>query len=815
MKFYPNPFMMTYKTIFNRFVVLLFCSLFPSLLPAQSGFGNAELWNERWLFNLADDSISIAPNYDDSKWRSVDLPHDWSVEHPMSPHLASCTGYLPGGVAWYRKHFNGSSLGEDAKKYIYFEGIYNRSHVYLNGHLLGYRPSGFAALCYDMTPYLNTDGDNVLAIRVDHSRSADSRWYTGSGIYRNVYLVRSAATHFSLWGNTWSLKNISRSRATINFDLDVENPNGVLTAEVSLKDAEGSEVARRRVKIGSSGKTHAELVVRNPKRWSPTSPYLYTAHIRLLRNGRDIDSDRMPVGIRTLRWDPNKGFALNGQWMKVKGVCLHEDAGVLGNAVPAPVWERRLKELKSIGVNAIRMSHNPHAPMIYDLCDRLGLLVMDEASDEWEFPKRKWLEGWNVGTPGFQGTFDYFEEWIDRDVRDMVRCNRRHPSIFMWSIGNEVDYPNDPYSHPVLNGNSITQPMYGGYDEHAPHAERIGRIAKRLAAVVRGEDRTRAVTGALAGVVMSNETAYPEAVDVVGYNYTESRYAEDHNKYPNRVIYGSENRHDYPAWKAVRDHDFISGQFLWTGIDYLGESGRWPSRGSEPGLLNLGGFRKPLGWWRAALWSDKPSTYIGAYPIRTRDGQRGRRRKGGDAPSIYAQDVWNFDEGEAVRVVCYTNQAKAQLRLNGNIVGKAKAPEIESGIVYWDIPYQSGTLVGEGLDEKGKITSSYEIKTSGRPYALQAKILDAQDGFYQIELCVIDEHGVVVKLADNEITCTVLGQGRLLGMENSDNRDITNKRDNRERVHGGRMMVYISNGSGIRFSSPLLKGCELKFVPRD
>ncbi len=799
----------------NRILLVLLFFLSSSLLPAQPGFGKVELWNTGWLFSLTNDSTASTPHYDDSKWRQLELPHDWSVEYPMSPHLASCTGYLPGGIGWYRKHFDGSSLGEDARKYIYFEGIYNRSKVYLNGHLLGYRPSGFAAFCYDMTPYLNTRGDNVLAIRVDHSQSADSRWYTGSGIYRNVYLVRSGATHFALWGNTWNLKRVNRSRATIGFDLEVENADSPLIAEVSLKDADGAKVARRRVKVGGNGKAHAELLVKSPRRWSPTTPYLYTAHIKLLCNGVAIDTDRMPVGIRTLLWHADKGFALNGQWLKVKGVCLHEDAGVLGNAVPAPVWERRLKELKSIGVNAIRMSHNPHAPMLYNLCDRLGLLVMDEASDEWEFPKRKWLQGWNVGTPGFQGTFDYFEEWIERDVRDMVRCNRRHPSIFMWSIGNEVDYPNDPYSHPILNGSSITQPMYGGYNEKAPHADRIGKIAKRLAAVVRNEDQSRAVTGALAGVVMSNETEYPEAVDVVGYNYTESRYAEDHEKYPNRVIYGSENRHDYPAWKAVRDNDFIFGQFLWTGIDYLGESGPWPSRGSEPGLLNLGGFRKPLGWWRAALWSDKPSTYIGAYPIRTRDGQRGRRRRGGDAPSIYAQDVWNFDEGQTVRIVCYTNQAKARLRLNGNIVGEAKTPEVETGIVYWDIPYQPGTLVGEGLDENGKMTSSYEIKTSGRPYALQAKILDVQDGFYQIELNVIDDQGVLVKLADNEITCTVRGGGSLLGMENSDNRDITNKRDNRERVFGGRMMVYIKNGTEARFSSPLLKGYELKLGNRN
>lgn len=279
--------------------------------------------------------------------------------------------------------------------------------------------------------------------------------------------------------------------------------------------------------------------------------------------------------------------------MKVKGVCLHHDAGVLGAVVPPEVWERRLNNLKEIGVNAIRMSHNPQAPVVYDLCDRLGLLIMDEASDEWEFPKRKWVKGWNKGEPAYNGSFDFFEEWIEQDVTDMVRRDRNHPSIFMWSIGNEVDYPNDPYSHPILDGSTINQPMFGGYKPDAPDAMRIGKIAKRLAACVRAVDTSRPVTGALAGVVMSNQTEYPEAIDVVGYNYTENRYDEDHATYPNRVIYGSENGSGLEAWYAVKDKEFIFGQFIWTGTDYLGESGAWPSRGLYTGLLDFGSFPKP------------------------------------------------------------------------------------------------------------------------------------------------------------------------------------------------------------------------------
>lgn len=576
---------------------------------AQTSFGKAERIDNGWLFRLQDDSNAMNFDYDDSRWQRVVLPHDWGVTQPMSPDRGSCQGYLPGGIGWYRLHLRPDDvrLSEGQRLFIYFEGVYNRSSVYLNGQLLGYRPSGFASFLYDLTPHLHRDGSNVLAVRVDHSRQDDSRWYTGSGIYRPVWLVRSPDVHLALWGSAWRIRQLTASKAIVDVDVETtdetHSSTSSLTAMVEILDADGKVVASTRTPIKAQDRRTVSLTVKQPRRWSLTSPYLYKIVTRLQDDDRDTDRAEVPLGLRTLTFSPDKGFALNGEWMKVKGVCLHDDAGVLGTAVPKDVWQTRLVNLKSLGCNAIRMSHNPHAPALYELCDSLGLLVMDEASDEWEFPKRKWLKGWNQGTPGFEGTFDFFEEWIDRDVADMVRRDRCHPSVFLWSIGNEVDYPNDPYSHPVLNGDKdMTQPVYGGYKPEQPNAERIGTIAKRLSAVVRSIDSSRAVTGALAGVVMSNETAYPEAVDVVGYNYTESRYVEDHKKYPKRVIYGSENRHDLAAWQAVTENEHIFGQFLWTGIDYLGESGPWPARGSEAGLIDLAGFVKPNGWVRARMW---------------------------------------------------------------------------------------------------------------------------------------------------------------------------------------------------------------------
>lgn len=781
-------------------------------LRGQVSFGDATKFNDGWLFKLTDDSTIVRPAYEDKDWRKLMLPHDWSVEAQLSPSLASCTGYLPGGIGWYRKHFKISDNA--ARHYIYFEGIYNRSEVYLNGHLLGKRPNGYVSFLYDMTPYLK-EGDNVLAVRVDHSRYADSRWYTGSGIYRDVWLIAATETHFAQWGVAWHATSLTNRQAVVAVNMDVEKhveTNDKLELSASLYDATGKQVAQRRTPIADRKKgitkESLSLKVANPHRWNLNDPYLYTLKTEILSNGKRIDGSETKVGLRTLNFDPNKGFALNGEWMKVKGVCLHHDAGVLGAAVPEEVWYRRLVNLKEIGVNAIRMSHNPQAPIVYDLCDRLGLLVMDEVSDEWEFPKRKWVQGWNVGEPNFDGTFDFFEEWIERDVTDMVRRDRNHPSIFLWSIGNEVDYPNDPYSHPILDGSKISQPMFGGYQKDAPDAMRIGVIAKRLAACVRAVDTSRPITGAWAGVVMSNQTEYADAIDVVGYNYTEDRYDEDHATYPNRIIYGSETRSDIDAWYATKNKEFIFGQFIWTGTDYLGESGRWPSRGLYTGLLDFGSFPKPRGYFRASLWSEKPTTYIGTYPIH-------------NYLSVDAWDTWNYNLGQEVRVVCYTNAPQARLLLNGKVIGEMKPYDEKTGIIHWDVPYQAGELRAEGCDKAGNVLSSYAIKTSGRPYAIRVTAdrttLSKDRATAHLTVEVVDENGVIVKLADNDITCTVDGPGRLLGLEGSNNSDMSDYTDNHHRVYHGRLLAYIQTTGTtgtirVKFISPLLKGAEVVLV---
>jgi hypothetical protein len=773
----------------------------------QVSFGKPEKINDGWKFYLGDPENAQAVAFDASKWRTLDLPHDWSVEGTLSPSLASCTGYLPGGIGWYRKTIHIPSEKQQEKIYLYFEGVYNRSEVFVNGQSVGKRPNGYISFMYDVTPFVRFGEPNTIAVRVDHSLSADSRWYTGSGIYRDVWLVTAGQIHIAQWGVFCYTKSVDNRKAVLTVETEIENATGNkvdLTVVQQLLTNDGKEVAKSTKKTNSGNKVLQELTVTNPLLWSTQQPNLYQLKTTLLQNGKTIDETTATIGIRTFTFDPDKGFALNGQWMKMKGVCIHHDAGVLGAAVPREVWKRRLEILKEIGCNAIRMSHNPQATDVYQVCDELGLLVMDEAFDEWEFSKRKWLKGWNIGIPGFEGSYDFFDEWSSRDAADMVRRDRNHVSIFAWSIGNEVDYPNDPYSHPVLDGTTISQPIYGGYQPDQPDAMRLGRVAERLASVVREHDVSRPVTGALAGIVMSNATTYPEALDIVGYNYTEDRYAEDHANYPKRVIYGSENRHDMMAWKSVRDNEFIFGQFLWTGIDFLGEAGAWPSRGSQAGLLDLCGFMKPRAYYRQALWAEKPVAYIGAFPV-----QEGRRTSG-DA----AWPVWNFNEGQMIRVVCFTNASKAKLLLNGNEAGQTKNCDDETGWISWDIPFKPGTLEVVGMDASGNKTCGYTIRTSGRPYALTASAdhtsIRKEKGLAQVSIQVVDADGIPVILSDDELTCTIEGPAKLLGLEAGNQADMGNYRDPVQRVFRGRLLAYIQatgdQGSVIvKFSAPWLK----------
>lgn len=771
------------------------------------------LFNDGWRFHKGDIIGADKPDMNDADWRRVVLPHDWSIEGPYDEQWASATGYLPGGIGWYRKQFEIAPNLRSKNIFIYFDGVYKNSEVWINGQYLGKRPNGFVPFQYEITKYLNKTGKNVMAVKADHSDFADSRWYTGSGIYRNVYLIATDPVHIDLWGVKFTTPKVSDSKATARISVSAVNQSAAnlpVIFKATLLDTMGKTVAttQQQIKIGANDSREVNLsfTINNPALWSTENPQLYKLQTALLVQGKVVDDVTEEVGFRSVAFDADKGFYLNGKNMKLKGVCLHDDAGALGVAVPEAVWVRRLQKLKEAGCNSVRMSHNPHADYLYNLMDRMGFLVMDEAFDEWELGKNKWIKGWNVGQPGKDGYHSDFTAWADRDVKDMVLRNINHPSIFMWSIGNEIDYPNDPYTHEVLSTGRNPQ-IYGrGFMAGFPAAGRLGELAKQLVAVVKKYDTSRVVTSALAGVVMSNETTYPEELDIVGYNYQEYRYPDDHKKYPARIIYGSENGHALSAWTAVTDNDYISGQYLWTGIDYLGEARTWPSKANGAGLLDLAGFPKSEFYFRQSLWSDKPMIFAGTAAISRNNSGGGRRNM---------LPTWNYTAGDSVRIHCFTNCDEAELFLNGTSLGRKKLADAkDTRILTWQTIFQPGELMVKGY-KNGLEINQQIIKTAGEAYGIKAvadvhSLNHNKQELAHIEIEAVDKNSNPVYGAANETTVSIEGPAVLLGLENGDLSSHEDDKATKRKLYNGKLLAYVQaqNKPGtitIKISSPGLQ----------
>ena len=792
---------------------------------------------EGWRFHKGDPSTAMQPAFDDSAWRAVRVPHDWSMDEPFSPAYGSGNGYAAGGVGWYRHRFTLTPAQQGRRVRIDFDGVYSHAQVWINGHLLGGRANGYIGFGFELTPYLFTDKPNVLAVRVDRSRQTDSRWFTGSGLYRAVRLRFTDTLHIAPWGVFVQTPEVSEARARVQVQTTLHNSGRERRAYVlrsELLSPDGQAVLARAdqramLEPGESREVPQALQLATPQRWGPATPVLYTLRSRVLsgepRSEGLTDELHTPFGVREFRFTPDRGFFLNGQPLKLRGVALHHDAGSLGAAVPVAVLAQRLQALQALGVNAIRTSHNPAAPELLQLTDRLGLLVQVEAFDEFTPAKNKWVEGWNVGVPSRHGYAEDFLRDGVRDLEDLVRRDRNHASVVMWSIGNEVDYPNDPFSHPVLGAR---------YRPQNPPASELTRLARPLVQAVKRLDPTRPVTAALASLAMSEAVGLPELLDVVGYNYQEQRYAEDRARHPQRVIYGSENRHDHRAWTVVRDTPAISAQFLWTGFDYLGEAGRYPLRAADFGLFDLAGYLKPRGAFRASLWAPQPVVELAA---ATADAVQHASTSGQGTPLLDQQkrarveQHWNWPAGTAMVVSAYANTEAVQLWLNGRLLATQPASAAVEGVLSFALPFEPGELRAVGL-QGGQPVASTVLQTAGeaarielrpRPApAVAAPLAQAlgEGEVLQFEFHITDSAGVRVPEAQTRLQFTLQGPVEILGIGNGHLADVDNPRDDEHAAHQGRGLLVLRRTAPaagaaaalparVRVSAPGLAAAEL------
>ena len=733
--------------------------------------GKITALNDNWKFHYGDVPEADFMGYDDNAWRIVDIPHDWSVENPFDKSNASGTGYLPGGRAWYRKHFCLENV-KGKRVRLTFGGVYKHARVYVNSHHLGSWAYGYSTFTFDISEFVR-EGENVISVRVEHDEVADSRWFTGSGIYRDVTLEITDMNCFEKNAVFVTTKEVADGKAILKIDYST---TGCDDTEFILEDADGEWVASGGCE---AEKGTAEIIVPAAKLWSPDTPYLYTLECHAFRDMQITDVITVPVGIRTIEFDADKGFFLNGENMKLKGVCVHHDAGALGAAVPKSVWKRRLEKFRAAGCNAIRTAHNPPSSDLLDLCDEMGFLVMDEAFDEWEGAKNKWWQGHNVYPPKRFGYAEDFPMWHKADLEAMVLRDRNHPCIIMWSIGNEIDYPNDPYVTPlfdeVLGNNDNGKPKEERmYDDRKPDAGRLTTIAKELVDIVHNIDTTRPVLSAMSFPELSTRTGFADVLDISGYNYRERLYDEDHRRFPDRVILGSENGHDVAAWNAVKDNEYIAGQFLWTGIDFLGECTGWPVRISQAGMLDLCGNEKPLYYRRKALWTDTPFVNIAV--------SKGEKEKTNTWTDKFS---YNFSDGEKIQVSCYTNESRVELFLNDKSLGASEVDE--NCRVTWEIPFEKGTLRAETANAHDTLSTSYEAER------IELSVYEDESDIAQIEVSILDKNGNQAS-SDEIIHYQLVGDGRILGIENGKPDDLTCYNEKYRSTYGGKSVVYVKKG---------------------
>lgn len=780
------------------FLLAVFCFSVFRLAGQPAGREN---FDTGWKFHLGDITGAENPALNDQKWRQLDLPHDWSIEGNFSPDnpATNLGASLPGGIGWYRKTFTVTGT-KDKCRFIQFDGVYMNSTVWINGHLLGNRPFGYSTFQYNMTSYLN-EGENVITVKVDNSLQPNSRWYSGSGIYRHVWLITTSPVYVAQWGTYVTTPKVTEKEATVNIQTTVVNG---YQDRASLKiisfvfDGSGAEVASQnqsmKIQPGSEAVLNSNLKINSPRLWDIQHPNLYRLVTKIYDGNELKDTYNTTFGIRSIEFRSDSGFFLNGNNVKVLGVCMHHDLGCLGAALNTRALTRQLEILKSMGCNAIRTSHNPPSPDLLDLCDQMGFLVMDEAFDVWNLEKMKY--DYHL----------YFKDWHERDLSDMVLRDRNHPSVFLWSIGNEIPEKNHT--------------KYGG-----------AAIAKELDTIVKKYDRTRFTTSAFAGVWRADTTFMSDKVDVIGINYTVERYPEEKAKHPDGFFIASENcsslsdrgiyhfpadsaigptkdmhcssfdnrgtYYDRPAkmitqttWRAVKETPYVAGMFVWTGFDYLGEPAYpYPCISSSFGIVDLCGFPKDVYYFYKSQWTSEPVLHLLPH--------------------------WNWKEGQQIDVVAYTNCDAVKLFLNDKLVGEQafadtkiryytnqweKIIDLGEGqklSLDWKVPFESGTLRAEGY-KNGKLIATDVVKTASDPARIELTAdrsviqADGKDLSF-ITVRINDDKGTLVPNADNLVIFNIEGEGEIVGVANGNPVSLEPAKGKQRRAFSGMCQVVIQS----------------------
>ncbi|MBK1878540.1 glycoside hydrolase family 2 TIM barrel-domain containing protein [Pelagicoccus mobilis] len=791
-------------------------------------------FNFGWRFALEDETRFSGQGFDDSKWRELRLPHDWSVGFSFDKEKGEgATGYLVGGIGWYRKHFPTPEGGDDVSTFVVFDGVYNNSEFWVNGHKLGFHPYGYSPIKYDLTPYLTKDGsDNVIAVRVDHSRYCDSRWYTGSGIYRNVKLVTVSKVHVPIWGTFVTTPEVSAEKAEVSLEYKLRNDSGqAVEAKVTTRFycpgryEVASVTDMVSLSAGSEATRNQKTSIANPHRWDLETPELYKAVTTVIVDDEILDTYDTVFGIRSIRFDPNEGFFLNGRNELIKGVCLHHDAGLVGAAVPKEVWRRRFQALKDGGCNAIRIAHNPGSTEFIDLCDEMGLLVQNEFFDEWDNPKDKRLNK-EEQEPDYlsEGYTRYFQEWAEADLKAVMLRDRNHPSIIQWSIGNEIEwtYPRDVaatgffnmswegnyfWEHPPRNFEEIKE----AYDNSPADNYTLADTAKKLAAWTRELDTSRPVIANCILPSVSHVTGYGEALDIVGYSYRRVMYDLCHENFPDKVIMGTENLGQWHEWKAIEERPHICGTFLWTGIDYMGEVNKqWPVKALAAGLLDVGGFKKPSFHMMKTLWNkEEPHVYLATQTL-----EKSINKIDEESGEIVAKDPkaweqalwiwhdmnesWNYEEGEMIAAEVYSNCEEVELFLNGESLGVKRLEDFEDRIYKWAVPFAAGKLEAVGRGGAGE--SSCSRITDGDAAAIELSVdkpklaADSYDAAHIVaQLKDVDGNDVVCSEA--EIKFEVSGDCEWLGVDNGARDNVQDFQAKKIVTNRGRCLAIVRAGS--------------------